>query len=175
MNVIIRPESSADKQAVRLVNERAFATSLEADLVDALRDGNFVEVSLVAEVDGEVVGHILFSKLSIITKTETIEAVSLAPMAVRARFQNQGIGTKLVNAGLEACRQRGQKVVVVLGEPDLYMRFGFSSELALQLESVFDGDDAWMAMELVPGSLNGIVGRVEYSPPFAGLEDIDND
>lgn len=173
--MFIRPESIADKQAVRLVNEQAFATTLEADLVDALRDGNFIEVSLVAEVENEVVEHILFSKLSIITKNKTIESISLAPMAVLTRFQNQGIGTKLVNAGLEACRQRGQTIAVVLGHPDFYTRFGFSSELALQLESVFDGDDAWMAIELVPGSLNGVEGRIEFSPPFAGLEDIDSD
>ena len=72
--------------------------------------------------------------------------------------------------GLEVCRKRGRRIVVVLGHPEFYPRFGFSSELATSLESPFGDGEAWMALELVPGSLAGTVGRVEYSPPFKMFE-----
>jgi putative acetyltransferase len=91
-------------------------------------------------------------------------------MAVLPDFQRRGIGSKLVEAGLEACRKQGHKIVVVLGHPDFYPRFGFSAELAQPLKSPFGGGEAWMAMELVPGALEGVVGRVEYPPPFGSIE-----
>ena len=81
-----------------------------------------------------------------------------------------GIGSRLVKEGLEVCRQRGHAIVVVLGHPEFYPRFGFSAELAASLESPFGGGEAWMALELVTGSLAGIKGRVEYPPPFNVLE-----
>ena len=127
-------------------------------------------MSLVAEMDGQVVGHILFSRVAIVTEFGTVEALSLAPMAVMPDCQRQGIGSKLVEAGLEACRERGHKIIVVLGHPEFYPRFGFSAELAQPLESPFGGGDAWMALELVPGALEGVQGRVEFSPPFSEFE-----
>ena len=166
MDVEIRPESDQDRQAVWNVNRAAFETEEEANLVDALRDGGYVEVSLVAEVDGEVVGHILFSRLPIVTNFGTVDALSLAPMAVMPSYQRRGIGSKLVAAGLETCREHGHRLVVVLGHPEFYPRFGFSAKLARPLESPFGGGEAWMAMELVPGTLAGVEGRVEYPPPF---------
>jgi len=169
MSVTIRPENDEDRQAVRNVNKAAFDGDAEANLVDALRDGGFVEVSLVAEVDGKIVGHILFSQLAIITEVGAVDALSLAPMAVVPSHQRQGIGGKLVEAGLEGCRERGGKIVVVLGHPEFYPRFGFSPELARPLDSPFGGGEAWMALELVPGTLEGVEGRVEYSPPFSAF------
>lgn len=170
MNVEIRPETTEDQQAICHANQQAFGGDDEADLVDALRDGGYVEVSLVADIDGEVVGHILFSRVAIITKGGAVQAVSLAPMAVLPEHQRRGIGNKLVEAGLEACRARGHRIVVVLGHPEFYPRFGFSAELARPIESAFDGGEAWMAMELMPGALNGVEGRVEFSPPFSKFE-----
>ena len=170
MNVEIRPEIAEDQQAIRHVNQQAFGSSDEANLVDALREGGFVEVSLVAETDGQVVGHILFSRVAIITTSGAVDAQSLAPMAVIPDCQRQGIGSKLVEAGLEACRERGHKIVVVLGHPEFYPRFGFSAELARRLESPFGGGEAWMALELVPGAFEGVQGRVEFSPPFSEFE-----
>jgi putative acetyltransferase len=77
------------------------------------------------------------------------------------------IGSELVRRGLEVCRAQGHAIVIVLGHPDFYPRFGFSTELARPLESPFGGGEAWMAVELVPGALAGVKGRVEYPPPFS--------
>ena len=161
MSLEICPETDEDQKAIWNVNQAAFTGDDEANLVDALREGGYVEVSLVAEEDEHIVGHILFSRLPIITNTGTVEAVSLAPMAVLPSHQRQGIGSQLVEAGLEACRVKRHNIIAVLGHPEFYPRFGFSAELALPLESPFGGGEAWMAMELVPGALEGVVGKVE--------------
>jgi putative acetyltransferase len=166
MTFLIRPETTADHEAVRQVNRLAFGQDAEARLVGALRDGGYVRASLVADKDGQVVGHILFSYLPIITEAGTVPALALAPMAVLPEFQNQGIGSALVRCGLEACRQQGHRIVVVLGHPHFYPRFGFSSKLASALASPFGGGDSWMALELVPRALDGVTGRVQYPPPF---------
>jgi putative acetyltransferase len=162
----LRPETSADHEAIRNVNRLAFGQDDEARLVDALRDGGFLRVSLVAEQGGQVVGHILFSDLPIITEAGTIPALSLAPMAVLPEFQRQGIGSALVRRGLDECRKQGHKIVIVLGHPAFYPRFGFSAKLAERLVSPFPGGKAFMALELVPGALDGVKGRVQYPPPF---------
>jgi len=167
---IIRPEQSADHAAIFEVNRLAFGQDAEARLVDALRDGGYVRASLVAETDGQVVGHILFSDLRIITDTGTIPALALAPMAVLPEFQKQGIGSALVRTGLAHCQEQGHRIVIVLGHPNFYPRFGFSAKLAESLSSPFGGGEVWMAAELVPGSLGGVAGQVEYAPPFRVFE-----
>ncbi len=96
----IRPETPADHAAIAEVNRLAFGQDAEADLVDGLRAGGFVRLSLVAEVECQIVGHILFRRLPIITETGVIEALALAPMAVMPSHQRRGIGTKLVEEGL---------------------------------------------------------------------------
>jgi len=116
---VIRSETSADDKAVRHVNRLAFGQEEEARLVDALRNGGFVRASMVAEVEGQVVGHILFSDLAIMSLADTISALALAPMAVLPKFQRQGIGTALVQRGLEVCRQQGHQIVVVVGHANL--------------------------------------------------------
>ncbi|MBS0209314.1 MAG: N-acetyltransferase [Planctomycetes bacterium] len=166
MTISIRPETPADVVAVREVNRRAFGRDGEARLVDALRDEGYVRVSLVAEVDGQVVGHVLFSELPIVIADGEVPALSLAPLAVLPEFQRRGIGGELVRHGLEICRERGHRIVIVLGWPHYYSRLGFSAALARPIESPYAGD-AWMALELTPGSLRGITGRVEYPPPFS--------
>ncbi len=170
MNVVIRPERPDDWRAIRHVNQAAFDGDTEADLVESLRDGGFVEVSLVADMHEEIVGHILFSRVSIVTDGGTMNVLSLAPMAVLPGHQRKGIGSKLLEHGLELCRAHGHRIVVVLGHPEFYSRFGFSSELAASLESPFGGGKAWMVLELEPNSMMGIEGQVEYSPPFRSLE-----
>jgi putative acetyltransferase len=162
----IRPEVPADEEAVRHIHRHAFGQGGEAHLVDALRGGGQLRVSLVAEREGRVIGHVLFSDLPIITGAGAIPALALAPLAVLPEFQRQGIGSALVRRGLDECRRRGHRIVVVLGHRDFYLRFGFSRELAVRLDSPFSGRESYMALELVPGALKGVAGRVQYPPPF---------
>lgn len=166
MTPTIRLETPADRDAVFQVNRAAFGQDDEAVLVDALRAGGYGRMALVAEVGGEIVGHIFFSDLPIQTEQGTASALSLAPMAVAPAYQRRGIGSALVRAGLDACRTAGHRIVVVLGHADFYPRFGFSAKLAEPLSSPFSGRASWMAAELVPGALAGVSGGVQYAPPF---------
>jgi putative acetyltransferase len=164
-NLVIRPETAADRSAIRDVNRLAFGRDDEARLVDELRDGGHVRLSLLAETTGRVVGHILFGELSIETEVGTVEALALAPMAVIPSHQRRGIGSTLVREGLRSCREAAHRIVVVLGHPEFYPRFGFSADRAARLRSPFSGP-AFMAIELVPGALEGVDGDVRYPPPF---------
>jgi putative acetyltransferase len=168
INATVRAETPDDLEAIREVNRRAFGQEDEARLVDALREGSYARSSLVAEEGGRVVGHILFSDLPIVTQAGTLHALALAPMAVFPDRQRQGIGSRLVREGLRACSQAGHRIVVVLGHPGYYLRFGFSAQLAERLKAPFSGP-AFMALELVPGALANVTGEVRYPPPF-GLE-----
>lgn len=171
MTPTIRPETPADREAVRRVHRLAFGQGDEGVLVDSLRTEGYARVSLVAEAEGRVVGHILFSEVPILTDGGTIPALSLAPVAVLPDCQRMGIGSALVRQGLEVCRTAGHRIVVVLGHPNFYPRFGFRASLAGPLSSAFGGGEAWMAQELVPGVLTGVSGWVRYPPPFgAGVQ-----
>ena len=160
----VRPEGDGDFGAIRTVNREAFGTVAEADLVDALRANGDAALSLVAEDDSGVVGHILFSHLPIRTTARDVAAVALAPMSVLPRWQRRGVGSALVRAGLDLCREAGREAVVVLGHPAYYPRFGFSARLAEPLQAPFSGP-AFMALELVPGALTA-GGAVRYPSAF---------
>jgi putative acetyltransferase len=164
----IRPEIPGDHAVIREVNRLAFGGEVEARLVDALRAGGYLRVSLVAEEAGRVVGHILFSDLSIVTPQGVVEALALAPLAVVPDRQRQGIGSALVRTGLRACTEQGHRIVVVVGHPEFYPRFGFTAERARRLRSPYAGP-AFMASELVPGALGAVEGEVRYPPPFEDL------
>jgi putative acetyltransferase len=163
--VVIREETAADHAAVRELNQRAFGQDDEANLVDALRAGQYTRLSLVAEQNGAVIGHLLFSRLPIETASGTVEALALASVAVLPGHQRQGVGSQLIRHGLMMCRQRGHRIVVVLGHAEYYPRFGFSAALAERLRSPFPGPH-FMALELVPGALDGVEGDVRYPSPF---------
>jgi putative acetyltransferase len=164
-DTIIRTETAADLPAIRQVNESAFGSADEADLVEALRTEGVVLLSLVAESGIRIAGHILFSRMSIETPAEVVPAVALAPVAVLPQRQRQGIGGALIRYGLDALRVRGERMVIVVGHPGYYPRFGFSTERARSVESPFPLD-AFMVLELVPGALDGIRGRVRYPRAF---------
>ena len=167
----IRPETSADRGAVRAVNEHAFGRAAEADLVDALRRVADPVVSLVAEVEGQVVGHIVFSPVTIESIPGSPPVMGLAPMAVHPDWQRQGIGVELVREGLQACQQLGTPAVVVLGHPSYYPRFGFTPAADFGLQSEYDDapPEAFMALELQPGALDDAVGTVAYHPAFGDV------
>jgi putative acetyltransferase len=161
----IREERLQDCHEVRKVNEAAFAGSDEADLVDRLREEGVILLSLVAEIEGQIVGHLLFSRMSIETAQEALPAVSLAPMAVHPSHQRRGIGGCLVRHGLTELRARGEQIVIVLGHKDYYPWFGFASKKARDLASPFPVD-AFMALELSEGALAGVQGVVRYPAAF---------
>jgi putative acetyltransferase len=134
-----------------------------------VRKEGVVLVSLVAELDQQIAGHILFSRMWIETAGGPIPAACLAPVAVLPGYQRRGIGARLIRHSLDLLRAQGERIVIVLGHPGYYPRFGFSSEMARLLESPFP-PEAFMAMTLVNGGLDGVRGRVRYPAAF-GLSD----
>lgn len=168
--MIIRDERPEDLEPIRKINRQAFKGEAEVQLIDQLRRDGEIVLSLVALMNGEAVGHILFSELDSLTHGGPIQAVTLAPMAVKPEFQEHGIGSALVERGLALCRELGYTVVIVLGHPDYYPRFGFSAEKAQALQSPYSMlGAAYMALELVPGALEGVEGTVRYPAAFANL------
>ncbi len=161
----VRAEQPGDWEGVREVNRLAFGREDEARLVDALRTDGHVRLSLVAVEDERIIGHIVFSDLPILTPHGTLSALALVPLAVLPARQRQGIGSRLVREGLRACTEAGYRIVVVLGHPDYYPRFGFSARLTERLQAPFSGP-AFMALELVPDALASVTGEVRYPPPF---------
>lgn len=147
---MIRHARPADHPAIRHVNEAAFGQPDEARLIEALREDGDVMFELVAEADGAVVGHILFSRLWA-DRTELIAA--LAPMAVHPEHQRKGLGGRLIESGIETCRDFGAHAVMVLGHPAYYPRFGFSAEAAGKVTSPYSGSPAFMALEMERGAL----------------------
>jgi len=162
----IRAERPDDIDAIRNVNECAFDSPVEPGLVDRLRASNKAVVSLVATHGDRIVGHILFSPVTISNAPETIRAVGLAPMSVLPEYQNQGIGSRLVRDGLAACKKAGFDIVVVLGHIDYYPRFGFTPAANYGLENEYGATDAFMALALREGALEGIGGLVMFAPEF---------
>ena len=163
----IRAEKESDISAVYSLNASTFQRSAEADLVDALRRQARPIVSLVAERETIVVGHILFSPVSL-EGWRDLKIMGLAPMAVATQHQRSGIGSALVRAGLEQCKKLGISAVVVLGHPEYYPRFGFLPSTRFNIRSEYDvPEEAFMVVELEPGTLLGASGRIKYHPAFS--------
>lgn len=167
--MLIRDELPEDVAGVRAVNQAAFETSAEADLVDALRAQAEPFVSLVADEAGSIAGHICFSPVALSGHDE-LKIVGLAPMAVLPEQQRRGIGSALVRAGLERCRQLGCAAIVVLGHAEFYPRFGFVPASRFGIESEYDvPDEVFMALELEAGVLSGKAGTIRYHAAFANI------
>jgi putative acetyltransferase len=166
---IVRRERPDDRVAIRAVNELAFGSAVEADLVDALRARGQATLSLVAVEAERVVGHVLFSPVTIQSGGERVAALGLGPMAVLPTHQRQGIGSLLVRTGLAACRDAGHGCVVVLGHPEYYPRFGFTPARRHGVAWEHPApDEAFMLLELRDGALGGRGGIARYQPEFGG-------
>lgn len=164
--MLIRTEEERDRAAVYAVNAAAFETPLEANLVDALRQQTQPIISLVAENNETVVGHILFSPV-LLAGHPDLSIMGLGPMAVAPNYQRQGIGSALVRDGLEQCKKLGFGAVVVLGHPEYYPRFGFSPSARLGIGCEYDvPEEVFMVMELQPGYLRGKSGIIKYHAAF---------
>lgn len=167
---IIHPETPSDIPAIDQVNRLAFGRENEARLVNQLRDANAIVLSLVAEQDRRIIGHILFSPVTISDDDAEWQAVGLGPMAVLPEFQKQGVGSALIRAGLGQLKTLGHDVVIVLGHPEYYPRFGFQPSQPFGIRWKIDVPaEVFMVAELTPGALRGRCGVVRYHPAFAGV------
>lgn len=172
--VEIRQETEADRKAVGRVVLAAFAGISESDqsehlLIDRLRrsDQFIPELSLVAEIDDQIVGHILLSIIHVVEGTQRHPSLALAPVSVHPEYQGRGIGARLITAAHDKARQMGFGSVILLGHAEYYPRFGYRKASEYGIRLPFDvPDENCMAVELIPGSLAGVVGRVEYPPEF---------
>ncbi len=167
--MIVRLEAPDDFEAIHALVAAAFSRENEAELVRRLResDAYLPELALVAEVNGVVAGHVLISYVMLLNDDEQFRVLSLAPMAVTPARQRQGIGSALVEAGLEIADKRGEPLVVVLGHPAYYPRFGFEIASRYGIEPPYDGvaDAAFMVRRLSAYD-ERYRGRIVYPPAF---------
>lgn len=163
----IREEQPADFDAVRELNRQAFDQEHEGRIVDALRDAGAVTLAVVAISDGAVVGHVLFSPLTVGAEVGT----ALGPMAVRPAYQRHGIGSQLVAQGLERLRARGCPFVVVIGHPEFYPRFGFGSAAGQGLTCEWEVPaEAFMVNILSSEVGRRLRGHAQYRAEFSTIE-----
>ncbi|HSL20136.1 MAG TPA: N-acetyltransferase [Vicinamibacterales bacterium] len=162
--VTIRAEHPQDAPAIHAVHTASFPTPLEARLVDALRAAGQLRISLVATIGGDVVGHVAFSPVTI-DGTEC--GLGLAPVAVLPEHRRQGIGAALIREGLAAAGRTGCGLVVLVGEPAYYSRFGFGPASRWGLKDEYGAGDAFQALELRKGAIPEKDGLVRYAPEFA--------
>lgn len=165
----ICPESPGDFPGIYEVNRQAFGQDGEARLVSALReDGDYdPALSLVAVHNDRIIGHILFPPIQIVSENSAIPARALAPLAVHQDYQGMGIGAALVQDGLAECRRLGHKIVIVVGHPGYYPRFGFTLARDNDIHAPFPcPDEAFMALGLADDALDGVSGTVEYPVAF---------
>ncbi|RPE08473.1 N-acetyltransferase [Chitinophaga lutea] len=170
MKLLIRPEKAADKAAVYALHAAAFEQENESRLVDLLRESEHYipELSLVAELNGDIVGHILFTKLKIAADNgQVFGSLALAPMAALPVLQYSGIGSQLMHDGLKAAKELGYGSVIVLGHAQYYPKFGFAPASRWGITTAYEvPDENFMALELQPGALEGVSGRVIYPAGF---------
>ena len=165
--IIIRPERPEDQATIHRLDAAAFGREDEAEVVDQLRQARAVSLALTAEEDGKIVGHIVFSPVTVNSTSDAWTALGLGPMAVAPDRQGRGIGAALVRAGLDECRKTGAEVVVVLGQPDYYPRFGFKPAKPLGVTWEIEvPEEAFMVTELRDGALAGRGGVVCYHQAF---------
>ena len=165
LQVIIREEQADDAAEIRAVNDKAFRQPLEGRLVDLLRANEGILLSLVAVSDAQIVGHILFSPVSLGSDGEVLQGAGLGPMAVLPEFQQKNIGTQLVSEGIDRLRKRGCPFVVVLGHPEYYPRFGFVPASRYNVRCEWEvPDEAFMLLRLSNCDVSGLARyREEFS------------
>ena len=165
-NLDIRPETPGDIPGIHQVELAAFGRLTEADLVDLCRQRGKVGLSLLLEREGRIVGHVLFTPVTLDPPCPGWHGFGLGPVAVLPEFQRMGIGSRLIEAGLEMCRTRGIDFVVLLGDPRFYSRFGFIPASEFGLGNEYGAGEEFMVRELKPGVLKGAKGVIKYVPEF---------
>jgi putative acetyltransferase len=172
MTLLIRqPHASpSEREAILAVHRAAFGREDEARLVKQLYAAGRNTAEWLAERDGEVIAHLLFSPIRI-EHGDDGKSLGLAPMAVVPAWQRHGVGTQLIHAALLALRSTDFRSIVVLGDPEYYGRFGFVPASNHELHDIYGGGNAFMVLPLNDTTLNGYRGQVDYAPEFANLTD----
>ena len=166
----VREERPSDIEAIRAIHQSAFPTPVESVLVDRLREHEKAVISLVAECDGCVCGHVLFSPVTLHSLSGPLVGLGLAPVAVLSEYRRRGIGSRLIETGLAACKGASCPFVVLIGEPAYYRRFGFETASRYHLANEYGVDEPFMAVILRPDAVPKEGGMVKYSVDFANLE-----
>lgn len=168
-SLLIREENENDWAVVFNVNHAAFPTPAEANLVNALRAQCHPLVSLVAEENGMLIGHILFSPVQLAGYPRLL-LMGLAPMAVLPGYQRKGVGAALINAGLDKCRSLDVGAVVLLGHVEYYPRFGFAPAVRYGISCEYGvHEESFMVLELQAGYLRGKTGMIHYHDAFKNV------
>jgi HAD superfamily hydrolase (TIGR01509 family) len=165
----LRQELPADIPEIRKLHRLAFGRPEEAELVDRLRQDGRAFLSLVTQSEVRITGHLLFSPVSLEPEQEGLRGMGLGPVAVLPALQRRGLGSRLIEAGLAICRERGVDFVVLLGSPRYYARFGLIPAAEFGLRCEYGEGDAFQALELRGGALRGISALVRYAPEFKEL------
>ena len=167
MLIEIREERSDDVAAVREVNRRAFGQDQESNIVDALRTNGGALLSLVATVNGQVAGHIMYSPLTV---AENVLGVALGPMAVVPEYQRQGIGTQLIEAGNRKIKDAGYPFIIVVGHAEYYPRFGFRPAGEYGIKCEWDvPNEVFMLLVLNEAKMQGSSGLAKYRHEFSTI------
>ncbi|MBC2253598.1 N-acetyltransferase [Listeria welshimeri] len=169
--MIIRKEQPQDFQAIRRVNEEAFKGTVEADLIESIRSSDYYQpsLSLVVEAfDGNIVGYLMFSEISLEAAGGSRFILALAPLAVLPEYQGSRIGSKLMEEGIRLAREKAYPAIAVLGHADFYPRFGFISSEQFGIRAPFDVPaEYFMLLELYDGSLENLAGTIHYPAAFS--------
>jgi len=166
--VEIRQELPEDINDIRALNEKAFGQPQEANIISKLRNNCEGLISLVATENKKIVGYILFSPVIIEGKNGVAKGMGLAPMAVLPEKQRQGIGTQLVNTGIEYLKKTKCQFIIVLGHPEYYPRFGFELASRYGIKSQWEAvpDEALMILWLDKSMMNHVSGVAKYRDEF---------
>ena len=164
----IRFEKPEDIAFIHSVNEQAFGRVSEAKLVDTLRLACTDHLSLVADDNGSIIGHLMFTPVVVTDGKQKTEGMGLAPMAVLPSRQRQGIGTQLVDSGLQILKEKGCPFVIVLGHPEYYPRFGFQAASGCNIRTQWDGvpDEAFMILVMDHEAMQNVSGVATFRDEF---------
>jgi len=166
--MIVRAEKPVDIEAIYTVTKAAFATDAEARLIDMLREDGDLLFSHVAEEKGEIIGHIALSPMQAVADGRSIRALGLGPVAVAPNCQRSGIGSQLIDASIKWARANDWQLIILLGDPHYYCRFGFSVDAARPFASPYAGSH-FQALWLDESLQTPQSGRADYAPAFGRL------
>ena len=167
MLIEIREERPADVAAVREVNRRAFEQERESNIVDALRANGGALLSLVATIHDQVIGHVMYSRVSV---GDMVNGAALGPMAVLPEHQRQGIGTRLIDTGNQKIKDAGYPFIIVVGHAEYYPRFGFRPAGKYGIKCEWDvPEEVFMVLMLDAAKMQGVAGLAKYRDEFSTI------